>query len=368
MTQVPSGREMADVAVEAGAIDMAQGVVHTPPPQIFLDILNSKFDERRMHIYASPAGYVKYREALLDILKEEREDLSIDSVMATNGITGGLVSALRSACKPNDQVLLLEPFYPAHSWAIESLHGVPRYVPYGKDFSLDLDAIREALPEVSAFVLGNPANPTGSVIDIEVLKEILSLCEEHDVLLIVDEVYRDFVWEGEYSSLLSVADTLDNLVILRSFSKNLALAGWRVGYAVTSPQRRAEMTHIHDSLYVGAPTAPQFVLAEMLSDYTKEIDVFVKDITELYEENRKKIIGAFRKYGMTPHSNQGAYYMMFEHKRSSDTEAVRELIDKGIAIAPGIPFYRAGTKDTGYIRIHFALSKDDCDRVVEILS
>jgi len=364
----PSGREMADIAVEAGAIDMAQGVEHTTPPQIFLEILSKYYDQRRLHIYASPAGYKGYREALLIEAQRERSNLQLESLMATNGTSGGLVAALRSHCKPLDVVLLLEPFYPAHDWAIKSLHTVTRYVPYGEDFTINLDAVRDSLPGVAVFVLSNPANPTGLVLSRDELLEIHSLCKQHDVLLIVDEVYKDFVWEGEFASLLSLVDDLDNLVVLRSFSKNLALAGWRAGYAITSPERRAAMTHIHDALYVGAPTAPQFVLADMLQNHKQEMDEFLEAIVALYRENRLAIIKAFQAYNMDPHPKQGAFYMMVKHNRSSDMVAMEELLDKGIATAPGGPFYKPGRQDTGYLRIHFALSPQDRSKVVSLLT
>lgn len=362
-----SGREMADMAIEKGAIDMAQGVAHTPPPQIFLEILTKNFAKRRWHIYASPAGYKGYRQALLKILHDERPELSLESVMATNGVTGGLISALRSHCQPQDHVVLLEPFYPAHDWAIQSLHLVTEYVPYAPDFTIDFAAIETALSKASAFVLANPANPTGTVLNQADLKRLHTLCQKHDVLLIIDEVYKDFIWEGKYSSLLSIVDNLENLVILRSFSKNLALAGWRTGFAITTPERISAMTHVHDVLYIGAPSAPQFILADILTNHRSEMDAFVKNTVELYRDNREKVITAFTNYDMKPKPKEGAYYMMVKHNRDADEAAMKELLNEGIAVAPGVPFYRPGTKDTGYIRIHFALSPADMKEVVTII-
>lgn len=359
---------MADVAIEAGAIDMAQGVIHTSPPPLFLELLSKRFSERQTHVYASPAGYKPYRETLLKLAQQENQGLTLDTLMATSGVTGGLVSALTTCCQPSEKVMLLEPFYPAHDWAIRALHYTPAYVPYTPDFTLDWAEIEQTMPHVKACIIANPANPTGLVLTSDELERLYQLCKQYNVLLIVDEVYREFVWEGQYTSLLSTADSLEHLVILRSFSKNLGLAGWRAGYAITTPERRVQMTHLHDALYVGAPAPVQIVLTELLAQHANVVQSFIQELIESYRQNRANIIDAFTAFGMQPLPKQGAYYMLIQHNRSSDLTATQELLDKGIAVAPGIPFYRPNTLDTGFLRIHFALSQANCEKVVTILS
>jgi len=362
----PSGREMADLAIAAGAIDMAQGVVHLSPPESFQGALDRLFREPRLHKYASPAGYLPYRQALFSVLQKQRNDLLLENILATNGVTGGLVTALRIACRAGDTVVLLEPFYPAHDWAIKALDLKTAYVSYANDFELDLVAVEKALSGASAFILANPANPTGTVLGQEQIDQIIELCQKYDVLLIVDEVYRDFIWVGEHGSPLPTA-ALEHVVVLRSFSKNLALAGWRAGYAVTSEVRAAQMKQAHEAFYVGAPAPAQFVLAALLLDPNAGLREFVNSLVELYRENREVIMKGFTDYGMEPMPKQGAYYMMVRHKRKSDMAAMQELLEKGIAVAPGVPFYRPGTKDSGYIRLHFAVSKETAQKVVSLL-
>lgn len=350
---------MADIAVQQGAIDMAQGVVHTVPPDLFQQILNKHLQQRGTHIYSSPAGYIGYRQAVLASLRAERTDLDLDQVMATNGITGGLVAALRTQCQPQDRVALLEPFFPGHDWVIQALPAVTEYIPYNTGFNIDWDAVSQKLSDVKAMILANPANPTGTVLSKNDLLRLHCMCQEKNVLLIVDEVYREFVWEGKYVSLLSLVKDFNNLVILRSFSKSLALAGWRIGYAVTTQQHRAQMIHIHDTFYVGAPMPPQVALAELLTDHQQVIDAFIAEMVEAYRKNRQEISNIFISDGMEPLLKEGAYYMMVKHNRASDKAVIEELLKKGIAVAPGTSFYRPGTKDTGYFRAHFALSEHD---------
>jgi aspartate/methionine/tyrosine aminotransferase len=220
---------------------------------------------------------------------------------------------------------------------------------------VDWEALSRALPKVAVALVANPANPTGLVLTPEDLIRLHGLCAQHGVFLIVDEVYRDFIWEGECVSMLSLARSLDDVAVLRSFSKNLGLAGWRVGFAVTGPQRRAAMTHVHDALYVGAPALPQVVLATLLSEFRSEVEAFVRSLIATYRVNRGMVRDIFQQIGMVPHPKSGAYYMLVAHGQESDKAAMRELLSRGVAVVPGVPFWRPGTKETGYLRLHFAL-------------
>lgn len=369
MPRTLSIREIADLAIQAGAVDMAQGVVHCPPPREVLDILNRIFAERRTHVYGSPQGNAAYREAVAHWLNAGGTRVTADMIMATNGATGGLAAALLSHCRPGDAVALCEPFFPAHDWLVRSLHFSPRYVPYRQDWSFDSAAAEAAVDEARAFILVNPANPSGTLVPVGDLQTLYAACQKHDALLIVDEVYKDFIWGGKHASLLDLTDDFSHLVVLRSFSKNLALAGWRIGFAVSAPERVRMMTQpAHEALYVGAPGPAQHVLAELLREQPDVLSQFVRELLELYRENRQAVIAAFRAYGMEPQPKEGAYYMLIKHGRNSDLAAMQELLDRGIAVAPGAPFFRPGMSDTGYLRIHFALSGEDRERVVKILS
>lgn len=368
MPRTPSVREISDLAVAAGAVDMAQGVVHCPPPPEFLAVLNGIFSERRTHIYGSPPGNAAYREAVADWISATGTHVPADMVMATNGATGGLAAALLAHCRPGEAVALGEPFFPAHDWLVRALHFTPHYLPYRAGWSFDRAAALDIVPQVRAMLLVNPANPSGTLISADELLAVYAACREHDVLLVVDEVYKDFIWESRHASLLNLTDEFSHLVVLRSWSKSLALSGWRIGYAVSTAERVRAMTQPpHEALYVGAPGPAQHVLTTLLRDQPAVLERFVQGLTALYGENRRAVIDAFHAFGMEPQPQEGAYYMLIKHFRESDMAALQELLDRGVAVAPGAPFFRPGMKDSGFIRIHFALSMKDRERVVAIL-
>jgi aminotransferase len=365
---LPSGREMADIAAARGAVDMSQGVVHTIPPLVFVNEMRQIIGERQPHVYSSPAGLMPYREALRNLMRPEKPDLTTEMIIGTNGVTGGLAAALSSHCQAGERVLLPEPFYPAHDWVIRTLKLVPEYLPYYPEHKPSLATIAKILPRVSAVLLTNPANPTGMVWSKEELLGWHDICRRKKILLLVDEVYRDFIWEGRYASLLHLLDSLEGVVILRSFSKNLALSGWRVGFAISTEQRCQIMSRAHDAIFVGAPAAPQLVMAKLLRERRPELEMFVHRLVNLYANNRPEVARYFTAAGMEPYAGQGAYYMLVKHRRISDRAATEELLNLGIAVAPGASFFRPGAGNTGYLRVHFALSEENMGKVKSIIT
>lgn len=169
-------------------------------------------------------------------------------------------------------------------------------------------------------------------------------------------------------SPLSLTTDWKLLVVLRGFSKTLAIAGWRVGYTIAAPDFIQRMTHqIHDALYVGAPSLPQHVLARALRENRTELGRFVGENVALYRENRTQVADIFRSIGMEPVLPQGAFYMLAKHHRADDVTAMKELLTRGVAVAPGVPFFADQTTSSGYIRVHFAVSRETVQQVREKL-
>ncbi|TSC72191.1 MAG: aminotransferase, class I/II superfamily protein [Parcubacteria group bacterium Gr01-1014_38] len=361
---IPTGRSMADEAVRRGAIDLAQGVLHAEPPPVLLELLAEVSRQPHAHVYASPRGVPEYLEALADLLRREGVSAAPANILGSSGNTGGLMAALLAHCNAGDRVLLPEPFYPAHLWAIRAARCEPVFLECTKEFSPEEDNLRHHLQNVRAAIICNPANPSGAVWPRALLESAIDIARGKDVLLIVDETYKDYVWEGSFISPLTLTDDWRGLVVLRSFSKTLAIAGWRAGYTISAPERIAAMTHqIHDALYVGAPSLPQLVLTRALRTHRAELDRFVTENVARYRESRTQLADVFHSVGMEPVLPQGTFYMLVKHNRESDIAATTELLDAGVAVAPGQAFFQDPTKPSGTIRIHFAVSPETVEEV-----
>ncbi len=355
---------MADEAVRYGAIDLAQGVLHTEPPKVLIDLLSELITEPRVHTYSSPQGIPAYLESLENLLATEGTPVSKTNLLGSSGNTGGLLAVLIAHCSAGDRVILPEPFYPAHLWAIRAARCEPVFVGYNERFTPNEAELLQLLPTARAVILCNPSNPSGAVWEQTQLEQLLRAAHEHGTLVIADETYKDYIWEGLFTSPLSLGTDWQSFVVLRGFSKTLAIAGWRIGYAISSPERIQAMTHqIHDALYVGAPSLPQHVLARALRDHHEELRTFVQRNVALYRETRLRLADVFRSIGMEPLLPHGAFYMLVKHNRQSDIAATKELLAAGVAVAPGQAFFHNPTAPSGHIRIHFAVAPETVEEV-----
>lgn len=357
-------RELAERAKAEGAFDLAQGVIDAPPPKVLTEALQS-LDLAKVSMYNNKRGVMEYREALVSYLGFRGWNVGLDSVMATAGANGGTTAALLADLRPGAKVLLPEPFFVYHKLLFETLGFEIEFVKVPLEEQPDWDEIKERMKSVDAAVMTTPANPTGQVASVEVLKDLSEAAVEKDCLLLIDEMYREFIWDnppkddGDYDGL-----NFDKTVLLRSFSKTYAIPGWRVGFVVTTPARVEEMATRHDALYIGGSTIAQHAVAVALKDNLAELNGYVADLREKLLKNKEILEKAFESYGFTPLLPVPAtYYMMLKHNRKSDMAAVEELMEKKIVTTPANILFSDSAKDTGYIRIHFAVADGVAEKI-----
>ncbi|MEX1997835.1 MAG: pyridoxal phosphate-dependent aminotransferase [Candidatus Andersenbacteria bacterium] len=362
-------RELAERAKREGAIDLAQGVVDAPPPQVLIESLQ-QLPLSKNSTYNNKRGVLEYRQAIQQYLATRGWQLSLGSIMATAGAMGGIVSALLTECRPGSRVLLPEPFFVYHKLLLEVLGFEPVFFPVPLDREPDWEALAAKMQNVAVAILTTPANPTGQLASPVVLKMLSEAATARGCLLIVDEMYREFIWnqsvladDNSYNDL-----KLNKMVIVRSFSKTLCIPGWRVGFAITTPERIEAMAPRHDALYIGGSTIAQYAVAKTLTDNLSEITRYIADLQTQLQDNRKMLATAFRQYGMEPLPVTATYYMLIKHNRESDIAAMEELIAKKVVVTPVNILFSDPSQDTGYIRIHFAISQENCQKVASILT
>ena len=361
-------RELAERAKAEGAYDLAQGVIDAAPPRALMAALKG-LELDKVSTSNNKRGVKEYREAIVNYLGSRGWKVAFDQVMAIAGANGGAAAALLTDLRPGATVLLPEPFFVYHKLLLETLGFAIEYIKVPLGEQPDWGEIERRMEKVDAAVITTPANPTGQVASVEVLKSLSEAAAKHDCLLLIDEMYREFIWDNPpkddsgYDAL-----NFDKTVLLRSFSKTYAIPGWRVGFAVTSPERVEEMAARHDALYIGGSTIAQHALAVALTNNLAELNRYVADLREKLWRNKEILEKAFAGYGFTPLPVPATYYMMLKHNKESDMAAVEELIEKKIVSTPANILYADSTKETGYIRIHFAVADGVADKVVEILA
>jgi aspartate aminotransferase len=280
----------------------------------------------------------------LEALREEiaaRRGVDIENVVVTNGAGEANYLALAAALDrgAGEEVLLTDPVYPYYPGKTRLLGGVPRYVPVDSDGSLDPAAIGDrASEETAAIVVNTPNNPTGAVYGEETMAELVDIAAAHDAILVSDEVYDHFDYTGDFASALAVDSA--HRVVTNSFSKSMAITGFRVGYGIF-PEALAEGARTRHMLVnvAGSRPAQHAVLRALRAtgpDY--------------YERNRERLARRIETFtdaldaaGAEYTAPDGGFYVMarFPDFPGTMDNAERLIDEAGVAGMPGETFGEA---------------------------
>ncbi|KKS44192.1 MAG: Aminotransferase class I and II [candidate division CPR1 bacterium GW2011_GWA2_42_17] len=359
-------RELAERAKQEGAIDLAQGVIDATPPAALLETIKN-LPLEKYSTYNNKRGVQEYRTAIVEYMCKRGWTLTLDNVLGISGVTAGIASMLLTHCKPGARVLLPEPFFIGHKLLLDALGFKIKYLPTSIEVTPDWDNFASHMRSVDAAILTTPSNPTGHIASPAILKNLSGVAAEHSCLLIIDEMYREFIWsspphDSEYTDI-----DLSHTIILRSFSKTLAIPGWRCGFAIVNKETLDAVASTHDALYLGGSTIAQHALAIFLANNLEGMNIYIDNLRLRLQQNRKQLLTAFERIGMNPLPTTAAYYLLLRHNRSSDIAAMEELIKKKVVTIPLNMLYSNPLQDTGYIRAHFAITPKNALRVVKFI-
>lgn len=350
-------REMTRLSIGHGAINLAQGFPDFPCPDELKAAAAAAISDD-YNQYAITWGVPGLREALAERVRSfNRMDFDPESeITVTCGSTEAMMASVLSVICPGDEVIVPEPFYENYGPDAVISGAVPRFVPSGKDFSLDEEAWKEAFTEKTrAVILNTPNNPTGRVYSRGELAFIADLCRERDVVAITDEIYEHIVYDGHrHCSIGSLPGMEDRTITIGSFSKTYSVTGWRVGYALADVSLTARIRKIHDFLTVGAPAPLQHACIAALH----LPESYYRDLAEMYGRKRKILHGGLCRAGFDCSLPEGAYYIFADISSTgkTDMELARELVTGfGVAAVPGSSFYH----EAGHDRLRFTFSKRD---------
>jgi aminotransferase len=316
------------------------------------------------NIYTRCDGIDRLRKAIAD--KQLRDcGLSYDpenEVMVASGATGGLHAAVMALLNPQDEVILFEPFYGYHAVTMQSLRIQPVLVALNEpDWSLNGDLLRAAItPRTRAILVNTPGNPSGKIFTRSELEVIASLCIQHDLFLITDEIYEYFVYDGaEHVSPATLPGMRERTIVLSGFSKTFSITGWRLGYAVADARWMPTMAHFHDLTYVCAPAPLQYGAATGLEQLPPS---FYKQLAADHQMKRERMLEALRAVGMEAATPPGAYYVLAKTSRlkgNNARERARHLLAvTGVAAVAGSAFFRPGG---GEDLLRFCFAKQDAE-------
>ncbi len=341
-----------------------------PPPTVALAMhdLADKAAEPFSLGYMPNTGYPWVRESLARFVSEEQGfAVSSNDIIVTCGAAGALNALFRAVLEPGDQVLGPAPFFVEYVFYAENANGT--FVPVPAQpltFALDLAAMEAAITKKTRVVLINsPNNPTGAVYTREELRGLSEILARKSaqygrpILLASDEPYRFLVFDGVEAP--SILPFYDYSVVISSFSKNLSLAGERVGYAVIHPAM-AEHDELMNGMaltnrilgYVNAPAIGQVLAAKSLNT---PVDVTV------YDDRRKAMAKVLDEAGIEYTMPKGAFYFFPKVPDSfdgDDVAFVNALQEERILAVPG-----RGFGCPGYFRLAFCVDEEVINRSAE---
>jgi aspartate aminotransferase len=342
--------------------DFTLGNPNADPPEDFFEALLAVAAERRaeLHRYMPNAGFEETRAAVSRFLaREYGPALEGALVVMTTGAAGGMNVTMRAICNPGDEVIILAPFFPEYRFYVEQAQGNPVIVQTDQDFQPDIAAIERAITSrTRAIIINSPNNPTGAVYTEQRCRELAELLCRHDseqrpIYAVLDDPYRRIVYELKRCP--SLVDYYPRTILVSSYSKDLSIAGERVGYVAlpaSLPHREmlfSAMAMLNRTLgFVNAPALMQRVIARCAD---RLCDV------SFYRQNRDLLCNALREYGYELTMPSGAFYAFPRTPLTDDVEFVNLLLKERILVVPGRGFGRPG-----YMRVSYCVDRQTIER------
>ena len=349
-------RRMTRIALDVGAINLAQGFPDFDPPKEITDRL-AEISTIGPHQYPITMGAPNFRQALArkcGRFMGRQLDPNTEMVV-TIGSTEAMVDTIFALTNPGDKVILFSPYFENYHAQIIMADCEPIYVPLVPPaFNFDPAVLEEAFKQnPKAILICNPSNPSGKVFTEAELKFIADLCIKYDVYAIMDEVYEHIIYEGhKHTYMNSIPGMWERTVSCSSLSKTYSITGWRLGYAIAPKEIMDRIKQYHDFNTVGAPS-PLMEAAVVGLDMP---DSYYKEFGDHYAHMKKLFTEGLDRIGIPYTDPQGAYYVLLDISKygcDNDLQFCEDLArEVGVGAVPGSSFFREPVNHL--IRMHFA--------------
>lgn len=365
----------ADAAVSRGIkiyhLNIGQPDIKTP--EVYYDALKS-FDQPVL-AYAPSAGVPELLDAVCRYYDRIGVKLERSNVLATNGGSEALQMTMACLLDDGDEIIIPEPYYPNYHTSVTlagaTIHPLTTRPEEGYRYAVR-ERVEACINEhTRAIMITNPGNPTGAVLSPEELKLMLDIARKHDLCIVCDEVYREFVYGGEpLMSALQFEGYEDNVIVIDSVSKRFSACGSRTGMLISKNKAFMSQAMKWCQCRLCSPTVDQVASAAL---YTLPADYFAESREE-YKRRRDALMAKLRRIpGVVCAEPKGAFYVMaalpVDDADTFQHWLLNEFNDNGetVMFACGEPFY--GTPNTGKneVRMAYVLKQEDLERAMDIL-
>ena len=306
--------------------------------------------------YTPSNGFPELRQAIAKNL-EKRHGVKYDpdtEVIVTVGASQAMDLGFRALLDAGDEVITPDPHYICYPPNIRLAEGTTVRVPtYPSDgYALEPDEMEKKItPQTKVLLFGNPANPTGALMEKDVLEGVAKIAEKHDLLVIADEIYSTFIYGAEFTSFPSLPGMKERTLLLDGFSKRYGMPGWRIGYAAGPADIIDAMLGMMQHTMLCPPNSTQWAALAALN-MDDEAD-FAKTLAH-YDRRRQLLYTELNRIGLSTAEPKGAFYIFPDVSvtgLSAEQFVEKLLLEEKVMVLPGDAFGEQGKQ---HVRICYA--------------
>ncbi|MFT3826267.1 MAG: methionine aminotransferase [Chitinophagaceae bacterium] len=361
---------MSALATEHKAVNLGQGFPDFPMSEPLVDLV-SKAMKDGFNQYVPMQGYMPLRESIA--AKAQLlygSNINPDTqITVTPGGTYAIYTAITTVLQPGDEVIVFEPAYDSYIPNIEINGGVPVLISLQfPDYSINWEEVRQKItPKTRMILLNSPHNPTGAVLREEDIRQLRSIVQDTNIIIVSDEVYEHLCFDNiPHQSILRYPDLLERSFVCFSFGKVYHCTGWKLGYCISSPAFMKEFRKVHQFNCFSCHSPSQVALAQFLTDKESYLS-----LSPFMEKKRDYFQQLMQETRFTPLPSHGSYFQCYQYNRISDESdkdfAIRITREYGVASIPVSAFYKDGT-DNKVIRFCFAKKETTLQQAAEKLA
>ncbi len=337
---------MSALALRTGSINLGQGFPDTDGPDSIIEAAADAMRAGRNQ-YAPGIGVPELRAAIA-AHQQRFYGLAIDpdtEVAVSTGATEAIASAVLGLIDPGDEIIVLEPYYDSYIAVIQMAGGVRRPVTLrAPDFRLPIDELRAAVTSrTTAILLNTPHNPTGTVLTREELEAVAAVAQEHDLVVISDEVYEHLTFGVAHTPIATLPGMRDRTLTISSGGKSFSFTGWKVGWATGPAPLIAAMIGVKQFLTYTSGSPLQPAIAEALAFD----DAYFASFVEQMQLQRDLLCDGLASLGFEVFVPEGTYFA---------TTDIRPL-----GFADGLEFCRSLPELAGVVAIPHQVFYDDVE-------
>ncbi len=319
--------------------------------------------------YSENSGLLPLRQEIVKKLKRDNNiDAKPSEIIVTVGAIEGLSAAVMAVIDPGDEVILPTPTYSTHIRQVVIASGRPVLVPTieEKGFIWDIEAVKAAItPKTRAIIYCSPSNPTGTVFSEEQLRQLAEIALENNLMIITDEAYEYFVYDGhKHFSVASIPEVKRNVISCYTFTKTYAMTGWRLGYLHADESLIPHITKAHIPFAICSPVVSQYAALAALrgpQDCVAQFREHYLAVRNLMCDRLDNLKAVFE------YQRPGGAYLMFPKillpgGKDSTTFCIDLLQKGGVSTTPGIAF---GPTGQSHLRLSFCVSEEMVNRAFD---